>query len=505
MELTDTTDAIAKLKAHLGPIEDLKAAASVLRWDQETFMPPGGAEARAQQLATLQTLAHEKFASDATGELIDDAADALNGASKTDPDAALVRVTRHDYERARRLPSDLVERLSKTASKAQEAWKKARANDDFSAFAPLLKDLVDLSVEKAEAIGYDDEAYDALLDEFEPGLTTSDVTSTFAALRDDLVPIVDAIADADPISDDALHGDFPVDAQKAFGESVIRDLGYDFDRGRQDESAHPFTTSFAVDDVRLTTRYDETFFPSAFYSMLHEAGHGMYEQGIDAAFDRTPLGEGTSLGVHESQSRFWENVVGRSRAFWQHYLDDARAAFPEALDGVDAEAFYRAVNVVEPSLIRVEADEVTYCLHVMLRFELERGLIRGTVAVDDLPDLWREKMDEYLGVVPDTDADGVLQDVHWSQGAFGYFPTYALGTLASVQLWEAMQDDLPDAEAHIARGDFDPLLDWLRDNVHGHGRTLQAPDLLTRVTGSSYDATPWLNYVQDKYGELYGI
>jgi len=282
-------------------------------------------------------------------------------------------------------------------------------------------------------------------------------------------------------------------------------VGYDFERGRQDESAHPFTTSFAIDDVRLTTRYDEDYLPSALFSMLHEAGHGIYEQNIAPDLARTPLAEGASLGIHESQSRFVENMLGRSRAFWQHYFADAQEAFPDALGDVDAETFYRAVNRVEPSLIRVEADEVTYNLHVMLRFELERGLVRGDVAVEDLPGLWRETMDDYLGVVPETDADGVLQDVHWSLGAIGYFPTYALGTLMSAQLWDAMRADVPDADAHIAEGRFAPILEWLHTYIHRHGRKLEAPDLLERATGQPLTAEPWLRYVRRKFGPLYNL
>ena len=498
-------DALSALTARLGRIEDLKSAAEVLSWDQETFMPPGGADARARQLSTLQTMAHDEFTADDTGDLLDRAAAQLNGADPLDDAASLVRVARRDYERARKVPSRLVAELSEAVSRAKEAWKTARENDNFDAFAPHLQRIVDLNVEKAEAIGYADERYDALLEEYEPGLTTTEVADTFATLRDDLVPIVDAIADAAPLDNSVLHRHYPKDAQKAFGERLMADVGYDFERGRQDESAHPFTTSFAIDDVRLTTRYDDNYLPSALFSMLHEAGHGIYEQNIAPDLARTPLAEGASLGIHESQSRFVENMLGRSRAFWQHYFADAQEAFPDALGDVDAETFYRAVNRVEPSLIRVEADEVTYNLHVMLRFELERGLVRGDVAVEDLPGLWRETMDDYLGVVPETDADGVLQDVHWSLGAIGYFPTYALGTLMSAQLWDAMRADVPDADAHIAEGRFASILEWLHTHIHRHGRKLEAPDLLERTTGQPLTAEPWLRYVRRKFGPLYNL
>lgn len=364
---------------------------------------------------------------------------------------------------------------------------------------------MDLNIRKAEALGYDDEPYDALLDEYEPGMKTATVAETFNSLRQNLVPIVDAIAASDPIDDDILHHSYPIHRQKTFGQSVIRNLGYDFHCGREDESAHPFTTSFSVNDVRLTTRYNESFFPSAFFSTMHEAGHGLYEQGIDKTLDRTPLADGTSLGMHESQSRLYENLIGRSRAFWNHYYTPLRGTFPEALSDTDRETFYRAINRVEPSLIRVEADEVTYNLHIMLRFELERGLVSGTLDVNDLPELWREKMADYLGVVPDTDADGVLQDVHWSLGAIGYFPTYALGNLMSVQIMNQIRHDLPDLDNDISSGTFAPLLDWLRTHVHQYGRKLTATEILDQATGQTLNAEPWLVYVREKFGDLYDL
>ena len=496
---------IEALRTHLAPIEDLKAAAAVLRWDQETHMPEGGAEARAQQLSTLQSTAHERFVADETGELLDRAADAVGDADPLDPDAALVRVTRRDYERAVRIPSSLVAELSKARSQAQQAWTQARQNDDFSRFAPHLERLVDLSVEKAEAIGYDDEPYDALLTEYEPGRTTAEVNALFDTLREDLVPFVDAIGDAPPIDDSLLRGSYPQSDQRAFGRSVTADFGYDFDRGRQDVSAHPFTTAFSPTDVRLTTRYDEANVASALFSTIHEAGHGLYEQGIAPSLARTPLGDGTALSTHESQARLWENHIGRSRPFWRHYLPRLKDTFPDALGDAALEPFYRAINRVTPSLIRVEADEVTYHLHVMLRVELERGLIDGSVSVNDLPERWNAAMDEYLGVVPETDAKGVLQDVHWSQGAFGYFPTYTLGTLTAAQLMEAIQDDLPDLPEQIADGRFAPLLDWLRTHIHQHGRVLDAPDLLERATGEALSTEAWLRYARDKFGALYNL
>ncbi|WP_181149337.1 carboxypeptidase M32 [Salinibacter sp. 10B] len=498
-------DALDELRDHLAPINDLESAAAVLAWDQETFMPDGGAEARAHQLSTLQSMAHERFVADETGELLDRADEATADDDPLDDGASLVRVTRRDYERARRVPSALVAELSKATSQAKQAWKKGREEDDFSTFAPHLERLVELSVEKAEAIGYDDEPYDALLEEFEPGLSTAEVADTFETLREDLVPLVDAIADSPQLDNDVLHRSYPQPKQKAFGEQVLDDIGYDFDRGRQDVSAHPFTTSFSPDDVRITTRYDEDFFPSAFFSMIHEGGHALYEQGIDPALARTPLADGASLGVHESQSRLWENHVGRSRPFWQHYFPQLKETFPEALGDADLDTFYRAINRVEPSLIRVEADEVTYNLHVMLRFELERGLISGTVDVNDLPDRWNAAMDDYLGITPDTDANGVLQDVHWSMASFGYFPTYTLGTLMAAQLMEAVERDLTHLQQRLADGEMGPLLDWLRTHVHQHGRKVTAPELLDRMTGDELSAEAWLRYAREKFGALYDL
>lgn len=496
---------LSDLRAHLAPIEDLKAAAEVLAWDQETFMPDEGTEARARQLSTLRSIAHERFASDETGRLLGHAAETLDASDPFDDDASLVRVTRRDYERARRVPSSLVAELSEATARAKQAWKRARSEDDFTIFAPHLETLVDLSVEKADALGYDDEPYDALLEEYEPGLTTAEVASTFESLREELVPLVDAIAEVPPLDDDLLHRTYPTAKQREFGEQVLEDIGYDFTRGRQDVSTHPFTTSFSINDVRITTRYDESFFPSAFFSMIHEGGHALYEQGIDPALERTPLADGASLGVHESQARLWENHVARSRPFWTHYFPRLRNTFPDALGSANLDAFYRAVNRVEPSLIRVEADEVTYNLHVMLRFELERDLIAGRIAVNDLPTLWNERMDDFLGVVPDTDANGVLQDVHWSMAAFGYFPTYTLGSLMAAQLMNAVREACPDLDTQGANGDFGGLLNWLRTHVHQHGRKGTAPELLTRVTGQELSAEAWLAYAKSKFGLLYNL
>lgn len=491
------------LRERLAVIQDLDAASSLLSWDQETFMPPGGAEARAKQLASLRRLSHEHLTNDALASLLDDLAPWARDHDPLSLEASLVRVARRDVRRARKVPADLVADLAETSARAKEAWKQARAEDDFSRFAPSLQRLIDLNIQKAEALGYDDRRYDALLDEYEPGMKTAEVEAVFTPLREELVPIVDTIT-AQPAPDNALlHQRFAPQKQIQFGEEVIRDFGYDFERGRQDKSAHPFTSSFAIGDVRLTTRVNEEHLNTALFGTLHEAGHGLYEQGLDSELARTPLAEGTSLGMHESQSRLWENHVGRSRPFWTYYFPRLQERFPDSLGRASLDAFYEAINRVEPSLIRVEADEVTYPLHIMLRFELEKELIGQALSVEDLPVRWNARMDEYLGLTPETDAEGVLQDIHWALGAFGYFPTYALGTLMAAQLHAQIQHDLDDLEAQIREGGFEELLDWLRRHVHRFGRKKQAQEILEDATGAPLEAAHWLAYVRTKFGAIY--
>jgi len=503
---------LQNLKTLLAETADLSHAAAVLEWDQETHMPAGGAGARGHQLATLRRLAHERFTAPEVGDLLDRLAGAFDDRPEEDPDRALVRVTQRDRARATLLPSEWVSAFAEATSAAREAWKAARAADDFAAFAPHLRRIVELNIEKADRLrplvaeergtGYApakaDARYDALLDEFEPGASTASVTAAFDELRAGLVPLVEEVA-ARPAPDDSfLHRDFPEDAQWTLGLEVARAFGYDMNRGRQDRSAHPFSTSFAISDVRITTRLDPHFFSPAFFGTLHETGHALYEQGIAESLDRTPLADGASLGMHESQSRLWENLVGRSLSFWEHWMPRAQEALP-ALSGVDAGAMYRAVNVVRPSLIRVEADELTYHLHVLLRFEIERRLLSGALDVADVPDAWNESMRSYLGIVPPSNADGCLQDIHWSLGAIGYFPTYTLGTLMSVQLFDAARRDTPALDDALAAGDYAPLLAWLRERIHRHGRSLTTPDLLRRATGQDLDAGPWLEYARGKY------
>lgn len=497
---------IQQLQAHLVDVIRLSQIGAVLGWDQQTMMPPGGAEARAEHLATISKVTHEMFVDDKTGRLLEEAERAAQGMDGDSFEAALVRVVRHDYDLETKLPTALVEAIARETARAHEIWVKARETSDFAAFAPTLERIYDLMRQKAEALGYEDRPYDALLDQFEPGMKTAHVAEVFAGLRDELVPFVQQVFDRlDAVDHSMLHRHYDVDKQAAFGLDVIRKLGYDFERGRQDKAVHPFTTNFSINDVRITTRYLPNFLPSALFSSVHEAGHALYEQGSDQRLEGTPLAGGTSLGVHESQSRLWENLVGRGKPFWQHFYPQLQQTFPEQLGGVDLAAFYRAINFVSRSLIRVEADEVTYNLHIMLRFEMENDLLEGKLAFRDAPDAWNARMQQYLGVTPPSDREGILQDVHWSSGLVGYFPTYALGTLLSVQYWDKALADVPSIPDDIAAGNFAPLLDWLRTNIHVHGRKYLPAELTQRVTGEPLQYRSFMRYLRAKYSEIYGL
>jgi carboxypeptidase Taq len=500
------TDKLNELRAHLGEIADLEDAAALLGWDQQTYMPPGAAEARAAQLSTLRKLAHERLVSDEVGRLLDELAGETAGLDPDSYEASLVRVTRRKRDREVKLPTDLVTRLSRARALGHSAWQKARAASDFALFLPHLEGLIGLAQETAEALGYEERMYDALLDRFEPEIKTSQVEALFAELQAGLLPLVRAIAErADAVDDSFLRGQFDVDRQWAFGLEVIQKMGYDLNHGRQDRAAHPFTTSFTPADVRITTRVYPDQLKPALFATMHEAGHALYAQGVSRALDRTPLGEAASLGVHESQSRMWENIVGRSRGFWTYWLPRLRQAFGPQLAGVSDEAFYRAINRVQPSLIRVEADEVTYNLHIFLRFEMENLMLEGKVRAADLPELWNAKMVEYLGVRPPNDALGVLQDVHWSSGLMGYFPTYALGNLLSAQFYAQAVSELPHIPDEIERGEYASLLGWMRERIHSRGAKDTPAELVRRVTGGPLRTLPFLQYVTNKYGELYGI
>jgi carboxypeptidase Taq len=496
---------LTTLTAKLKEIQNLRAAEALLSWDQQVLMPPGGTAARAEQIATLSKLAHQMFVADEIGQLLED----LAGANwpYDSNEASLIRVTRRDYDKARKLPTSLVEEMSRTFAQAQPIWAKAKTESNFAQFQDILTKIVDLNIQAAAAFGYEDCLYDALLDQFEPGMKTAQVAQVFAQLKASLVPLVQAIVEnSGRVDDTCLKQEYDEKAQWDFGMLTLPAIGFDLERGRQDKSVHPFTTNFSINDVRITTRVYKDQFPSALFSTLHEGGHALYEQNSDQALEGTPLAGGTSLGVHESQSRLWENVVGRSREFWQFYYPRLQEFFPAQLSGMSLEMFHRAINKVEPSFIRVEADEVTYNLHIFLRFELEQDLLEQRLKVSDLPEAWNAKMQASFGLTPPADALGVLQDIHWSSGMMGYFPTYTLGNVLAVQFYQQALQQLPNLPEQYPRGEFGGLLHWLKENIYRHGRKYTANELIQRVTGASgLEAQPYLNYITQKYSEIYKL
>ena len=499
------SDSLQRLKEILGEVTDVNRASAVLTWDQETYMPPGGVANRADQLTTLRRLAHVRFTSEEVGRLLEEAEGEVGGLPFDSDDASIVRVTRRDYDLARKLPTELVAEIARAGATARPVWQKARQDSDFKLFEPYLERNVELNRKVADALGYRERPYDALLDRTEPGLTTDQLEAIFAQLKGAIVPLVGDVArHSEAVDDSVLYRGFDPDAQVAYALQVVIKLGYDLERGRQDISTHPFTISFGPGDVRITTRVSRDFFNECLFGSIHEAGHGMYNQGIGQNLDRTPLWSGASPGVHESQSRLWENMVGRSAAFWRYFYPSLRNAFPGPLKGVDEESFFRAVNKSYPSLIRVEADEVTYNLHILLRFELENELLEGSLKVADLPEAWNARIKSYLGIDVPNDREGVLQDIHWSGVSFAIFPGYTLGNLMGAQLMEKARKELPDLDGTIERGEFGVLLKWLRTNVYRHGRKFTPNELMERVTGQPLTAEPWIAYVRQKFGALYG-
>jgi carboxypeptidase Taq len=496
---------LTQLKTILAEVSDLQGAASLLSWDQQTYMPPGGAQGRSYQLSTLETLAHRKFTSAEVGKILDNLERYAGQLDPDSDDACLIRVTRRQYEKRTRVPAEMVAEFAQATTLAHEAWARARAENNFSLFQPHVEKIFGLRRQYADLFAPYDHIYDPLLDDYEPGMKTADVKAIFAALRPQQVALVKAIADRPEIDTSFLHLSFDDARQWDFGVEVITRYGYDWKRGRQDRSPHPFTQHFGIDDVRITTRVVPDFLNPALFGTMHEAGHAMYNQGVDHALDRTLIDHGASLAVHESQSRLWENLVGRSLPFWQFFYPRLQQFFPEQLGKVSLEDYYRGINCVKPSLIRVEADEATYNLHVMLRLEIEIGLIEGSLPVKDLPEIWNSRMQEFLGVIPPDDSKGVLQDIHWSMGLIGYFSTYSLGNLISVQLWERLQADIPDLNDQIRAGEFSALLGWLREKIHRHGAKFEPQDLVQRVTGSKIDPAPYTRYLKAKYGEIYSL
>ncbi len=494
-----------ELKELTAEIFDLYAAAQVLEWDQQVNMPPGGAEQRGNQIATLQRLVHTKTISPEYSKLMEELVSTVDELDPDSDDARLISACKRFYDQRANVPPEFTAEYFKTISIAYSVWEKAREASDFKMFQPHLEKVVELRRQFAEYFAPYDHVYDPLLDYFERGMKTAEVKAIFDELRPQQVELLQAIADKPQVDDSFLHIEYDPQKQWDFGVEVITKYGYDWERGRQDKSAHPFTTGFSVNDVRITTRVDPMFLPSALFGTLHECGHGLYGMGINPAYERTPLADGASLAVHESQSRTYENLVGRSMPFWQHFYPRLQEFFPSQLGNIDLGTFYKGINKVEPSLIRVEADEATYNLHIMLRLEIEIALMEGTLAVKDLPEVWNARMEEYLGITPPNDKLGVLQDVHWSSGYIGYFSTYALGNLISAQLWETMIVDIPDLTDQIARGEFDALTEWMKAKIHVHGAKYKPQELVQKVTGSTIDPNPYMKYLRTKYGEIYGL
>jgi carboxypeptidase Taq len=477
----------------LGELSDLNHAGHVMAWDQQVVMPSRGGPARGSAMGTLQRLHHDRLVAPELGALLDAAGDG---------DELLVRAVRREHDRASRVPGDLAEAMARAGSAGYQVWLQAREANDFAVFEPALRRNIELAREYAACFPESANPYDALLDRYEPGATAAEVSALFAKLREGLVPLLSRIA-MKP-GPPAFKGGFPVAAQREIGVEIVTAMGYDASAWRIDDAVHPFASSPSSDDIRITSRFDEHSLMGLF-ALMHETGHGLYEHGVDPALARTTLDAGVSLGVHESQSRLWENLVGRSPAFWRHWLPRFRERFPLTMRDVDLDAFIRQINVVRPTLIRVEADEVTYALHVILRFELELALIDGTLDPADLPAAWAAKMQQFLGIgVPD-DLQGVLQDIHLSEGIIGYFPTYAIGNVLAAQLWAALRADLPGLDDEIAAGDYSALRAWLREKIHRHGRTLTPPELIQQAVGGPLDPGPMLAHLTEKYEGLYGL
>jgi carboxypeptidase Taq len=486
-----------QLKERVAETQDLTKAATLLLWDQRVMMPPGGAASRAEATATVSRLAQERFIADDIGRLLEDLRDLEESFDYDSFEASLIRVTRRDYDKATRVPPELVGELTRASSLGLAAWGPAKEESNFEALLPQLEKNLELRHRYVECFDPPDETYDVLLDDFEPNMKTAEVREIFDELKEELVPLIKEISEAGKIDDSFLTGEFDEEAQRVFSFEVLRRFGYTDDEWRLDQTAHPFMTTPGHGDIRLTTNFRPDDLSSLFGTM-HEFGHGVYEWGVDESLARTPLHSGVSLGLHESQSRTWENLVGRSRSFWRYFYPGLQKTFPTQLSSVDEEAFYRAVNKVQPSLIRIDADEVTYNMHIILRFELEQDLIEGRVAVADLPEAWNAKMQEYLGVdVPD-DAHGVLQDMHWAAGGFGYFPTYSLGNVISVQIWERAKEDLGDIEERFEQGEFGELREWLREHLYRLGRKFTPQETIQRVTGTPIDAKPYVRYLREK-------
>ena len=507
MQTTEKTEPkLLDLKTRLSEVNDIESAASLLYWDQATYMPPGGAAARGRQLATLQQISHSKFTEPVIGQLLEDLRPLEESLPYYSDEASLIRITRRKYETAVRVPAKFMAEFSMHRTESYEAWATARPANNFALVQPYLEKTLDMSRELANFFpGYDHIA-DPLIDFADYGMKASFLRSLFAELRQELVPIVEAITSQDSVDDTCLRQFYPEAQQLDFSLKVLEQLGYDFQRGRQDKTHHPFMINFSVGDVRITTRVYENDLGQALFSTIHEMGHALYEQGINREYEGTPLAGGTSSGVHESQSRLWENMVGRSHGFWKYFYPQLQAAFPTQLGNVSLDTFYRAINKVGKSLIRTDADEVTYNLHVMIRFDLELQMLEGSLEVRDLPEAWNERYRSDLGIVPQTDRDGVLQDVHWYTGQIGgMFQGYTLGNLISAQFFEAALEAHPEISSEIAQGHCITLHNWLKDKIYQHGCKYTATELIRGVTGANLRIDPFIRYIQRKYGQLYTL
>jgi carboxypeptidase Taq len=487
--------ALSELKERLGKLTDLRRTEAVLVWDMTVFMPAGGAPTRAAQLATLEEIVHAHMVDDRFGDLFAELEPYAASLPRDSDDASLIRVAKRDWDRARRVPAALAVEFTRTAAESYDVWVKARQDSDFAPFRPWLERIVDLRRQYIECFAPYDDAYDVLLEDYEPGMRTSEIREIFAALAPELRALVaeNATDEEDPF----MEGPFPIAAQDALSRELVEAFGATWDQFRLDQTVHPFEVTFGLGDIRLTTRYSEDELSSLFTAM-HETGHGIYEWGVSKTLERTPLAAGASATLHESQSRLWENVVGRSLPFWRWFYPRVQETFPDRLGDVPLEDFHRAINRVRRSHIRVDADETSYGLHVILRFELEQELLSGRLAVGDLPEAWNTRFEELMGLAVPNDAVGVLQDAHWSGGSFGYFPTYLLGTVLSVQIWERARAAIPDLEERIERGEFAELHAWLRENIYVHGRKLNSPETIERVVGGRIDPEPYLTYLRDK-------
>lgn len=496
-----TETAFAELEELVEPIITLEGATHVLGWDQQVMMPEGGTPARSKQMATMSRLHHDLLTDDRIGDLLDE----LEEVSLDTEESAVVREVRRQYDRAVSVPRDLIEEIAETSAKAHPVWREARESDDFDAFAPLLERIVELRREYAKAIDAFADPYAVLFAEYEPYLPLETADRVLTTLRDDLVPLIDAIHESDTdVPTDAFDGTFAPSTQESLARDALDTLGYDWDHGRLDTAPHPFSTGTQF-DARVTTRFEESDLLSAISSTIHEFGHAHYTLGLPRDAYGSHLGQPRDLSVHESQSRLWENHIGRSRPFWSNFLPTVSEHFPK-LSAVTVDEAYAAANqVYTDNLIRVDADELTYHLHIIIRYEIERGLIDGTIDVEEVPTVWNDKYEEYLGIRPETDANGCLQDIHWSNGSIGYFPTYSLGSVMAAQLYAAMERDLGTLDSRIEAGEFDAITNWLREHVHELGRTYTTPDLVERATGEAYTASYFTDYVSAKYGDLYGL